>query len=975
MTYIKRILAIDDDPDALQVLREYLRLEGYEVLVAPDGAMGMQMLQQYEVQLVITDLNMPGLTGMDVIDIVRKNYPTVQILVVTGYGTMETVLEALHKGAVDYLSKPYLLEVLKLSLRKAERQIGIDRQLDVLHDFENQPKLEDQLLDLPIAIALVDADGNLQAQNDGMNALLGESKNGSPAFLSLAQLRRLDQLLQSREDGPSLLIEQEDHERAIELTLCPIQGSDKRILLADELSFHSSIAQESEHALFMISPMGNLLWANTHVLDLLELDPESSKDIQLAEHVGGRFGDELRKLINSDLPLTGTKSWPSSLSTMHDEPLDIKVSATPLLDDHDRRVAFVISLCLATKPCVDRPYYRRNTAGQDHLFLYTDDQDRVENLSSTLADVLELSFEEVLKKSLSETLAFMPDKQVQFLLGSKRTFTLLSCASSGKGEVLEFIDSASTHLESKLEIQKEKLLSTSSLLRHLLSESGADERAGLNRRLDEVADTLVDAGYFRKAALYIHSSGDVLGWGFSGYSSEASADMSASASWIRDFKPTAKDVLTESGAFILDQKSKTCLETWKEGAMLLFPIVNKQSEPVGHLCLEDSLSEDLPSKGQLKIVELLLHQVAQTIDELELEHRVARSEARYKDLYENARYSILIVDLEDGRILDVNREAQSLTGYSEDELVGKRIWEIRDSDFEDDARKNWLKTVRGESSSFENIPLLRKDGSTIYVEYDCMFTVFNGRQVVQSFYRDITEKQALEYSLIQSQKLAGLGQLSAGIAHELRNPLGIINSSLYFVNSTLEKSEGGISTQVSKHLGIIKNEVTRSRKIIENLLSFSRVSHQDYELIDLNDLLRVTLDLVKKELLVNNIRLVTELNDLESLYLNLDELKQAFLNILLNATQAMPEGGILRIRTSLSNGRVHLAFEDSGAGISKQDLPNVLNPFFTTKDPGSGTGLGLSLTHSFIRRAGGDLSLESEEGIGTTVRIWLPATR
>jgi PAS domain S-box-containing protein len=320
--------------------------------------------------------------------------------------------------------------------------------------------------------------------------------------------------------------------------------------------------------------------------------------------------------------------------------------------------------------------------------------------------------------------------------------------------------------------------------------------------------------------------------------------------------------------------------------------------------------------------------------------------------------------------------ACELTGYASDELVGRPIWDPappRTSGTS--ARRNWLRTLQRESASFENVPLRRKDGSTVYVEYNSMFSEFNGRPVVQSFYRDVTEKQALEYTLIQSQKLAGLGQLSAGVAHELRNPLGIMGSSLYFINSVLDKEEVKVPDHVRKHLGIIRNEVDRSRKIIESLLSFSRVSNQERESVDLNELLRVTLDLVKKELLVNNIRLVTEFAELPCVRLNLDELKQGFLNIILNATQAMPEGGLLRIRTRLEGERVLIAFEDTGQGISKENLPNVFNPFFTTKEPGMGTGLGLSLTHSFIRRAGGDLAVESELGIGTTVRIWLPASQ
>jgi signal transduction histidine kinase len=135
------------------------------------------------------------------------------------------------------------------------------------------------------------------------------------------------------------------------------------------------------------------------------------------------------------------------------------------------------------------------------------------------------------------------------------------------------------------------------------------------------------------------------------------------------------------------------------------------------------------------------------------------------------------------------------------------------------------------------------------------------------------------------------------------------------------------------------------------------------------------MDLVKKELLVNNIRLVMELEDVPRVHLNLDELKQAFLNIILNSTQAMPDGGQLRVSARVEKKRVQIIFEDTGHGISKDNLANVLNPFFTTKDPGIGTGLGLSLTHSFIKRAGGELILESEVGVGTTVRVLLPVPR
>jgi signal transduction histidine kinase len=233
----------------------------------------------------------------------------------------------------------------------------------------------------------------------------------------------------------------------------------------------------------------------------------------------------------------------------------------------------------------------------------------------------------------------------------------------------------------------------------------------------------------------------------------------------------------------------------------------------------------------------------------------------------------------------------------------------------------------------------------------------------------------MEFSVIQSQKLAGLGQLSAGVAHELRNPLGIINSSLYYINSCVKREEQAFSDSIRKHLAIIKSEVERSRRIIENLLSFSRISKAEVEPVHINQLLKDTLDLVQKELLVNDITLETDLTPLSVQMLNLDQLKQAFLNIILNATQAMPTGGVLRVDTAVEDSFVVIRFSDTGVGISKEQLSDVLNPFYTTKPPGEGTGLGLSLTHSIIQRTGGSLHIGSEQAKGTIVTVKIPLTK
>ncbi|TET08338.1 GAF domain-containing protein [Candidatus Aerophobetes bacterium] len=237
--------------------------------------------------------------------------------------------------------------------------------------------------------------------------------------------------------------------------------------------------------------------------------------------------------------------------------------------------------------------------------------------------------------------------------------------------------------------------------------------------------------------------------------------------------------------------------------------------------------------------------------------------------------------------------------------------------------------------------------------------------------RKVKEKtEELEHSqalVLQSEKLAGLGQLAAGVAHEIRNPLGIIATSMYYLNEILPEKR----KEVKKHFHIVESEIDRCQTIINNLLEFSRTSNIEVEPVDINTLLNMTLSLVEKELFGHDIRLIKKMESVPKIKANLDEIKQVFLNLILNATQAMPKGGELRIITSGHNDKVRIKITDTGMGISKENLDKIFNPFFTTKEPGEGTGLGLAFVHTIIERYGGTIRVESEKGKGTTFIIEL----
>ena len=244
-----------------------------------------------------------------------------------------------------------------------------------------------------------------------------------------------------------------------------------------------------------------------------------------------------------------------------------------------------------------------------------------------------------------------------------------------------------------------------------------------------------------------------------------------------------------------------------------------------------------------------------------------------------------------------------------------------------------------------------------------------GKELDRKVKEKTKELRKSQAQLLQSEKLAGIGQLAAGIAHEIRNPLGIIATSLYYLDESLPKKK----EDIKRHFQIMNMEINRCESIINNLLEFSRKSTQEIELIDVNQLLNITLSLVEKDLFVKDIKLIKKFHDSPTIKANMDEMKQVFLNLILNATQAMPREGKLDIATSISkNKRVRIQVADSGTGISEKHLSKIFDPFFTTKAPGEGTGLGLTLVHNIIETWGGTIQVESQGVKGTTFTIEFP---
>ncbi len=332
-----------------------------------------------------------------------------------------------------------------------------------------------------------------------------------------------------------------------------------------------------------------------------------------------------------------------------------------------------------------------------------------------------------------------------------------------------------------------------------------------------------------------------------------------------------------------------------------------------------------------------------------------------KDFNENIVRSISVGVMVEigGKIMGWNRALEDLTGKRRTEMIGKPTESV--------IPEQSLERLRDEGAlykhrwgdlvvNFSATPLLDKVGRS------------TGRLIIVD---DITERVRLEDQLVQNDKLTSMGLLAAGVAHEVNTPLAVISSY-----SQLLRKQLGVGDEREKLMDKIIKQTFRASEIVNNLLSFSRTNATDLVELDVHQVIADTLSLLEHQLKNAGITVEREFAaDTPIAFGNAGKLQQVFLNLFLNSKAAMAGGGTLRIRTATSSAKLSVWIEDTGVGISQEHLNKIYDPFFTTKKIGEGTGLGLSVSYGIIQEHGGNISVESEPGQGTTFRLELPLAR
>ena len=396
---------------------------------------------------------------------------------------------------------------------------------------------------------------------------------------------------------------------------------------------------------------------------------------------------------------------------------------------------------------------------------------------------------------------------------------------------------------------------------------------------------------------------------------------------------------------------------------------------VAVLGLGKTVDGDFLSSDDVELVETIAGYVAVALDNAQLYNSLEQKAleiVRLKDFSENIVESlnvgVLAVDLS-GLVESWNTRMEQLFGVSRQDAVGAQLEALLPTELVTEI------AARGDGEQITGIykQRLQHQGQSLTLNVSITPLVSKSGERIGRLllFDDVTQRERMEEQMSQTEKLTSLGLLAAGVAHEVNTPLAVISNYIQMLAKQMPESDPRHSI-IEK----IVKQTFRASEIVNNLLNFSRTGAAEVTNIDVNQVVEETLSLVSHPLKTSQIQVVKKLGDgLPAVRGSANKLQQVFLNLFLNARDAMPSGGILEVRTSAHNGSVEIEVVDTGAGIPREHIHRIFDPFFTTKANGRGTGLGLSVSYGIIKEHAGKVDVRSAPGKGTSFHVEFPGVR
>jgi two-component system, NtrC family, sensor kinase len=396
---------------------------------------------------------------------------------------------------------------------------------------------------------------------------------------------------------------------------------------------------------------------------------------------------------------------------------------------------------------------------------------------------------------------------------------------------------------------------------------------------------------------------------------------------------------------------------------------------VAVLGLGKTVDGDFLSSDDVELVQTIAGYVAIALDNSQLYSSLeqkALEVARLKDFSENIVESlnvgVLAIDLE-GTVEAWNTRMEQLFGVARNDAVGHPLSELLPPELVQEI------ATRGDEEQVTGIHKHRlvHQGKSVVINVSITPLVGKSAERIGRLllFDDVTQRDRMEEQLTQTEKLTSLGLLAAGVAHEVNTPLAVISNYIQMLAKQMPEGDPR-HTIIDK----IVKQTFRASEIVNNLLNFSRTGPGELADVDLNRVVEETLSLVAHPLKASQIQVVKQLTEgIPPVRGSANKLQQVFLNLFLNARDAMPSGGMLEVRSAAHNGSVEVEVVDTGNGITREHIHKIFDPFFTTKTSGRGTGLGLSVSYGIIKEHAGKIDVRSTPGRGTSFHVEFPAVR